>query len=223
MKRTPIAQRALPNYTRGEEILNSMSHAVGAGLGIAALILCILRSARLGDPYAIAASILYGFGMTAVFVISSVYHGMKSGFAKKVMQVVDHCTIYLLIAGTYTVIVLSALRPVFPALAWGLFAFEWVMAAIATTLTAIDLKKYSVFSMICYIGMGWAVIPFWRQVLQVLSQPGFLLLLSGGIAYSIGAVLYGLGKKRKWMHGIFHIFVLLGALLQFLSVLLFAL
>ena len=223
MKRTPIAQRALPNYTRGEELLNSMSHAIGAGMGLAALVLCILRACRQGDAFAIATSVIYGFSMIAVFTISSVYHGMKSGFAKKVMQVVDHCTIYLLIAGSYTVIVLSALRPAYPALGWGLFIFEWTMAAIAAVLTAIDLKKYSVFSMICYIGMGWAVIPFWRQVLQVLSLPGFLLLLGGGIAYSIGAILYGLGKKRKWMHGIFHIFVVLGAFLQFLSVLFYAL
>ena len=222
MKRTPIAQRSLPNYTKGEERMNSMTHAVGAGLGIAALVLCILQSVRKGDPFAIATSVVYGLSMTSVFVISSVYHGMRSGYAKKIMQVVDHCTIYFLISGSYTVIVLTALRPVFPELGWGLFIFEWVMAAIATTLTAIDLKKYDVFSMICYIGMGWAIIPFWRQVLQVLTMPGFLLLLSGGIAYSIGAILYGLGKKCKWMHGIFQIFVVLGALLQFLSVVLYA-
>jgi hemolysin III len=138
------------------------------------------------------------------------------------MQVIDHCTIYFLIAGTYTVIVLSAIRPVYPVLGWGLFAFEWAMTALATTLTAIDLKKYSVFSMICYIGMGWAVIPFWKQTLQVLSTPGFLLLLFGGIAYTIGSVLYGLGKRKKWMHAVFHIFVVLGAALQFFSVLLYA-
>lgn len=223
MKRTPIAIRTLPNYTRGEELLNSMSHAVGAGMGIAALVLCILRSARQGDAFGITASVLYGISMTAVFSISSVYHGMRSCFAKKVMQVVDHCAIYLLIAGTYTVILLAAMRPVFPALSWGLLIFEWTLAALAATLTAIDLKKYSVFSMICYVGMGWAIIPFWKPVLQVLSVPGFLFLLAGGIAYSIGAILYGLGRTRKWMHGIFHIFVILGALLQFFSVLLYAL
>ena len=138
------------------------------------------------------------------------------------MQVIDHCTIYFLIAGTYTVVVLSALRPVYPVLGWCLFAFEWAMVALATTFTAIDLKKYGVFSMICYIAMGWAVIPFWRQTLEVLTLPGFLLLLSGGIAYTTGSILYGLGKKRKWMHSIFHIFVILGAVLQFFAVLFFA-
>ncbi len=204
-------------------MLNAMSHAVGAGLGVAALVLCILRAVRQGDAFSIAASTLYGISMIAVFSVSSIYHGMRSGFAKKVMQVVDHCTIYLLIAGTYTVVVLGPLRPAYPLLAWALFGFEWILAVLAAVLTAIDLKKYSVFSMICYIGMGWAVIPFWRQVLQVLTIPGFLLLLGGGIAYSIGAVLYGLGKTRKWMHGIFHLFVVLGALLQFFSVFLYAL
>ena len=142
---------------------------------------------------------------------------------KKVMQVLDHCTIYFLIAGTYTVIVLSAIRPVNPWLGWGLFAFEWALAALSTTLTAIDLKKYNVFSMICYIGMGWAVIPFWRQTLEVLTTPGFVLLLSGGITYTIGAIFYGIGSKKKWIHSVFHIFVVLGALLQFFCVLFYAL
>ena len=96
------------------------------------------------------------------------------------------------------------------------------MAALATALTAIDLKKYAVFSMICYIGMGWAIILFARQALEVLTFPGFLLLLLGGIAYTVGSILYGLGKKRKWMHSIFHLFVDLGALLQFFAVLLYA-
>ena len=141
---------------------------------------------------------------------------------KKVMQVIDHCTIYFLIAGTYTVILLSAVRLEYPVLAWVLFGFEWAMVALATTLTAIDLKKYRVFSMICYIGMGWAIIPFARQALGVLTLPGFWLLLLGGIAYTIGSILYGIGKHRKWMHSVFHIFVILGAVLQFFCVLFYA-
>ncbi len=223
MKRTKLCDRKLPDYTLAEELLNSISHGVGVLMAVLALILCIFRAAGNDNTWGIVSSAIYGVSMMAVFGISSVYHGMKPGFAKKVMQVVDHCTIYFLIAGSYTAIVLSAIRPVYPVLGWGLFAFEWGLLAIAATLTAIDLKKYSVFSMVCYIGMGWAVIPFWKQTLEVLSMPGFLLLLFGGIAYSIGAILYGLGKKRKWMHGVFHIFVVLGALLQFLCVLFYAL
>jgi len=222
MKRTKLCDRQLPNYSRGEEQMNMITHIVGGGLGILVLIACLLRSAWNQNTFGIVSSGVYGVSFIAMFTISSVYHGLPAGMGKKVMQVVDHCTIYYLIAGTYTVVVLSGIRTVYPALAWGLFAFEWILALLATVFTAIDLKRYSVFSMICYIGMGWAVIPFWRQVLEVLSTPGFLLLLAGGIAYSIGAVLYGLGSKRKWMHSIFHIFVDLGAVLQSASVLLYA-
>ena len=222
MKRTKLADRLLPDYTRGEEIMNMVTHIVGGAVGIVALTLCVIFAAIHGNVYGIVTSAIYGATMISMFTISSVYHGLKPTLGKKVMQVIDHCTIYFLIAGTYTVIVLSALRPVYPVLGWGLFAFEWAMTALATTLTAIDLKKYSVFSMICYIGMGWAVIIFWRQSLEVMTLPGFALLLSGGIAYTIGSILYGIGKKKKWMHSVFHIFVVLGATLQFLSVLLYA-
>ena len=221
--RTKLADRSLPDYSRGEELMNTTTHIVGGALGIIALILCILRAAQRDNLYGIVASAIYGASMICTFAVSSVYHGLLPNYGKKVMQVVDHCTIYFLIAGTYTVVVLSAIRPVFPRLGWGLFIFEWVMAIIAATLTAIDLKKYEVFSMICYIGMGWAVIPFAKQTMIALSMPGFYWLLAGGIAYTIGAVLYGIGSRRKWMHSVFHIFVVLGALLQFLSVLLYAL
>ena len=222
MKRTKLADRLLPDYTRGEEIMNMVTHIVGGAVGIVALTLCVIFAAIHGNVYGIVTSAIYGTTMISMFTISSVYHGLKPTLGKKVMQVIDHCTIYFLIAGTYSVIVLSAIRPVYPLLGWGLFAFEWAMTALATTLTAIDLKKYSVFSMICYIGMGWAVIIFWRQTLEVMTLPGFALLLSGGIAYTIGSILYGIGKKKKWMHSVFHIFVVLGATLQFLSVLLYA-
>ena len=222
MKRTKLSDRKLPDYTRGEEIMNMVTHIVGGAIGIVALTLCVIRAALHDNVYGIVTSAVYGTTMITMFTISSVYHGLKPNLGKKVMQVIDHCTIYFLIAGTYTVIVLSALRPRYPYLGWGLFVFEWALAALAATLTAIDLKKYSVFSMICYIGMGWAVIPFCRQIWEVLTMPGFLLLLFGGIAYTIGSILYGLGKKKKWMHSVFHIFVNLGALLQFFAVLFFA-
>lgn len=222
MKRTKLADRLLPDYSRGEEIMNMVTHIVGGAIGIVALTLCVMFAALRGNVFGIVTSAIYGTTMIAMFTISSVYHGLQPNLGKKVMQVIDHCTIYFLIAGTYTVVVLSAIRPAFPNLGWGLFFFEWVTALIATTLTAIDLKKYEAFSMVCYIGMGWAVIPFWKQTLFVLTKPGFLLLLFGGIAYTIGAVLYGIGSRKKWMHSVFHIFTIIGAGLQFLSVLLYA-
>ena len=223
LKRTKLADRQLPNYSTGEEIMNTVTHIVGGAMGVAALTMCVMLAARNRNIYGVIGSSIYGFCMIALYSVSSVYHGLRPGMGKKVMQVIDHCTIYFLICGTYTVIALSAIRPIYPKLGWLLLGFEWIMAIIATVLTAIDLKQYRVFSMICYIGMGWAIIPFAKVVMQVLTKPGFYLLLAGGIAYTIGAVLYGIGSKKKWMHSVFHIFVDIGSLLQFLCVAMYAL
>lgn len=223
LKRTKLADRQLPNYSTGEEIMNTVTHIVGGAMGVAALTMCVMLAAQDRNIYGVIGSSIYGFCMIALYSVSSVYHGLRPGMGKKVMQVIDHCTIYFLICGTYTVIALSAIRPIYPKLGWLLLGFEWIMAIIATVLTAIDLKQYRVFSMICYIGMGWAIIPFAKVVMQVLTKPGFYLLLAGGIAYTIGAVLYGIGSKKKWMHSVFHIFVDIGSLLQFLCVAMYAL
>lgn len=223
MKRTKLADRALPAYSKGEEIMNTVTHIVGGALAVAGLTLCVMVAALNGNVYGIVASAIYGATMVALYSVSSIYHGLTPSTGKKVMQIVDHCTIYFLIAGTYTVVVLSGLRPAYPRLAWSLLTFEWVTAVIAAILTAIDLEKYNVFSMICYISLGWAILPFARQTMEVLTRPGFLLLLFGGIAYTIGAVLYGIGSKKKWMHSVFHIFVVLGSVLQFFAVVFYAL
>lgn len=222
MKRTKLADRALPDYTHGEEIMNMVTHIVGGGLGILALVLCVIKAALGHSAMGVVTSAVYGASMIALYTMSSVYHGLHKGTGKKVMQIIDHCTIYFLIAGSYTPVVLSAIRPLYPALGWSLFAVEWALAALATALTAIDLRNYRVFSMICYIGMGWGIIPFLRQTMEALTPGGFWLLLSGGIAYTIGAVLYGIGAKKHWMHSVFHIFVVLGSLLQFLAIYLYA-
>ena len=221
-KRIKLADRVLPDYCTGEEIMNMVTHIVGGGLGVIALVLCVVKGWG-RTPLDLAALVLYGVSMIALYTMSSVYHGLRPGMGKKVMQVIDHCTIYLLIAGTYTPIVLIAFRPVYPAIGWGLFILEWTLAALATTLTAIDLKKYKVFSMVCYIGLGWAVLPFIPQTIDLMGMAGFGFLLAGGIGYTIGAVLFGIGSKVRWMHSVFHIFVVLGSLLQFLAIYLYVL
>lgn len=223
MHRTKLANRVLPSYTQGEEIMNMVTHIVGGGLGILALVLCVVRSATHHSPIGIVSSAIYGVSMIALYTMSSVYHGLRPCTGKKVMQIIDHCTIYFLIAGTYTPIVLCALRPAYPALGWSLFALQWGMAILAVVLTAIDLHSFRVFSMICYIGLGWCIIFFAPQAMETLTSPGFMLLLSGGIAYTIGAVLFGLGAKLRWMHSVFHLFVVLGSLLQFFAIFFYAL
>ena len=221
MKRIKLADRAMPVYSRGEEQMNMVTHIVGGGLGVIALFLCVARAAVHGNGWGAWTAVIYGICMITLYTMSSVYHGLRDSMAKRVMQVMDHCTIYCLIAGTYTPIVLTVIRPVYPVLGWGLFIFEWALAALAITLTAIDLKKYGVFSMICYIGMGWAIIPFAGVIVELMGLGGFLLLLAGGICFTVGAILYGVGTKKKWMHSVFHIFVVLGTVLQFFAIYLY--
>jgi len=221
MKRTCLRDRLLPNYTKGEEVMNMVTHISGGGLAILGSIFCILAACRVGGWENILGAVIYCTAMVGVYTMSSVYHGLRTGTAKKVMQVIDHCAIYFLIAGTYTPILITGFLPVFPAIGWGLLIMQWGLTALAVTLTAIDLKKYKVFSMVCYIFMGWGIIFFLSQAMEVMTKPGFFWLLAGGIAYTIGAVLFGIGKKIPWMHAVFHIFVILGSLFQYLAIVLY--
>ena len=222
MLRTKLRDRILPLYTKGEEIFNMTSHIIGGGLGIVALVLWVVFAAIQHNVYGEVSSAIYGATLIILYTMSSIYHGLnKKLTAKKVFQVIDHCSIFLLIAGTYTPITLCTLREYNTALGWVIFGIIWALAVLGIVLNAIDLKKYKVFSMICYLGMGWCIIIKGSLLPQLLTTPGFILILLGGIAYTIGAILYGLGKKKKWMHSIFHLACVFGSLLHFLCVLLY--
>lgn len=223
MKRTKLSERLLPDYTKGEDIMNMVTHIVGGSFGILVLILCTVKGILHGTLPDIIGAAVYGVCMVTLYTMSSIYHGLHPGTGKKVMQVMDHCTIYWLIAGTYTPILISGILPVYPIMGWCLLALQWGLGITATVLTAIDLKKYKVFSMICYIFMGWSIVFFLPKALSALGKPCFLLILWGGIAYTVGAVLFGIGAKVHWIHGVFHIFVVIGSLLQFLGIYLYIL
>ena len=223
MKRTKLKDRILPPYTRGEEIFNMVSHISGGGLGIIMGTLCIIKAFLNHDPYQIVSAFIYGVSMVVLYTMSSIYHGLVPVTAKKVFQIIDHCAIFILIAGTYTPIALCNLREYNPFFGWGLFGFVWGCAALGAVFTAIDLKKYAVLSMVCYIGMGWCVVLAAKPAIATIPTAGLVWMLAGGIAYTIGAVLYSLGKKHRYMHSVFHLFVLLGSILQFISVLFYIL
>lgn len=222
MRRTKLADRILPTYTKGEEIFNMVSHIVGASLGVVAIVLGVIFSSIHHNGYGIAASIVYGITLLLLYTMSSIYHGLKPTLkAKKVFQVIDHCSIFLLIAGTYTPFALCTLREASPIVGWSIFGITWGLAAIGIVLNSIDLKRYKVFSMICYLVMGWCIIFRIDIVIKTLGIEGFSLLLLGGIVYTIGAVFYGVGKKRKWMHSVFHLACVLASILQLMCILLY--
>lgn len=219
MKRIKLKDRVLPTYTKGEEIFNMTSHIVGGALGIVATTLCIIFSALHNNVYGIISCAIYGFSMILLYTMSSIYHGLRPNKAKRVFQILDHCSIFLLIAGTYTPYCLVTLREYNTALGWTLFGIVWGMAAIGIVLNSIDIKKYKILSMICYLVMGWCILIRAPLLPKLLGLPGFILLLAGGVAYTIGAIFYGFGKKKKYIHSVFHMFILLGSVLQFFSIL----
>ena len=222
MTRTKLKDRILPDYTKGEEIFNMTSHIIGGAFGIVALVLCVVFSAIHHNVYGVVSSTIYGVTMILLYTMSSIYHGLKpKRKAKKVFQVLDHCSIFLLIAGSYTPFCLVTFREYNTTFGWIIFGIIWAMAVLGITLNAIDIKKYRVFSMICYLGMGWCIIFTAKLLPELLGIPGLILLVSGGVAYTIGAILYGLGRKKRYMHSIFHLFILLGSILQFFCILLY--
>jgi len=224
MQRTKLADRVLPTYTKGEEIFNMTSHIVGGGLGIIGMILCIIVSAKHHNVYGIISSIIYGISLILLYTISSIYHGLSPKLkGKKVLQILDHCSIYILIAGCYTPVVLCSIRRIDSTLAWWIFGIVWSLAVIGIVLNSIDLKSTRVFSMVCYILMGWCIIFKFNVLMQAVATPGIILLVAGGVIYTIGTIFYGLGRKIEYFHSIFHLLIVLGSILQFFCILLYVL
>lgn len=220
MNRIKLKDRVLPKYSRGEEITNMVSHIVGGAIGIVALVLCVVFAAINDNTYGVVSGSIFGACMILLYTISSIYHGLRPNLtAKKVFQVLDHCAIYLLIAGTYTPIVLCAVREYNALLGWSMFGVIWGLAVIGIVFNSIDLKKFKKFSMISYIAMGWCTIILADKMIELLTKNGTILLIAGGVFYTIGAILYGIGSKRKYFHSVFHIFVIFGSLCHFLCIL----
>ena len=206
---------SIPKYTLGEELVSSISNGVGAGMGIAALCLCVIRSMSHGDIYSIVSSWIFGISIIILYSMSSIYHGLAPNNAKRVMRVFDHCTIFLLIAGTYTPFTLISLRG---KTGWTLFGIIWGTAVIGIILNAIDMERFKGISMVCYLAMGWAIVFTFKPLMNAVDIAGIKLLVAGGIAYTVGAVIYGIGSKVKYMHSIWHFFVLAGSILHFLAI-----
>ena len=222
MNRIKLKDRILPTYTKGEEIFNMTSHIVGAVLGVVATVLCVVFAAINSNVYGVISGAIYGVTMIILYTMSSIYHGLNpKRTSKKVFQVLDHCSIFLLIAGSYTPFALVPLREHDTATGWTIFGVIWGVAILGIVLNSIDIKKYKKFSMACYIIMGWCIIVKANLLPSLLGMKGLTLLVLGGVAYTIGAVIYGLAKKHKFSHSIFHLFILLGSLLQFFCILLY--
>lgn len=222
-ERVPLEQRQLPVYTRGEEIFNMVTHIVGGAFGVIVLVLCAVFAAVHHNGIGVIAGTIYAISMIVCYTISSVYHGIRPEtphkvMGKKVMQILDHCDIYFLIAGTYTPIAMTELRVLYPKTAWITFGIVWGVCILGTVFTAIDFHRFAPLSYACYFIAGWSVLAAIPAMWNTYGAPFVILLLSGGVVYTLGMIFFTMQKKHPYCHSVFHIFILGGSALQFIPI-----
>lgn len=221
MKRTKLEDRKLPPYTHGEEIFNMVTHIVGGGFACIALALCIIFSLIHKNYVGLIGGIIYGLMMVFVYTMSSVYHGVKHERAKKVLQVLDHCSIYAMIVGTYMPILLTGVWDYSRKLFTVLSVVLAVGTAVGVTFTAIDFHRYAVIAMGGYFVIGWSIIFAFRHLLVAFPREFSFWILAGGIVYTLGMIFFTIGIKKRYFHSIFHIFIIIGSILQFVGIIKF--
>ena len=227
--REPLDDHILPDYTQGEEIFNMVTHIVGAAMSLIFLMLSLFQSLAHRSVVGIVTGTLFAISMLVCYTISSVYHGIPTTHpdqvrAKKAMQVLDHCDIYFLIAGTYTPIAMGALRTAYPVLAYLTLSIVWGVCLLGTVFTAIDFHKYGPLSYACYFVAGWSVLVAIPTMWKVYSPDFVVLLLAGGVVYTTGMIFFVRQVKgHRYAHSVFHLFILAGSVLQFLSIFLYCL
>lgn len=206
----------IPNYSLSEELINAISHGIGAGLAIAGLVLLIVKSAHQHNGYALAASIVYGISLILLYTISCVYHSLSPKLrAKKVLRVIDHCNVFLLVAGTFTPVCLVVLNGIN---GWILFSIIWGVTLIGIVLNSIDVDKFNAASVVCHLLAGWSILFMINPLMESFSKMGLIFLVIGGLCYSVGALLYGIGSKKKYFHSVFHFFCLAGSIFHFFMI-----
>lgn len=220
--RTALRNRTLPHYTRHEEIANMTTHVVGGVFALTALVLCTVFAALHRNVPGVITGAVYGVSMLLVYTVSAVYHGLspqKAGRGKRVMQVIDHCDIYGLIVGSFAPVALTGLRHYNPVLAWTAFGAVLAVSVVGTVFTAIDFNKYGPISYGAYFLAGWSVLSTVHALKEVYSKTFLILLIAGGLTYTFGMVFFLLEmKKHKYCHSVFHVFIVLGSVIQFIAI-----
>ena len=204
----------IKHYSQLEEKLNISSHALGLILSVAALVLLVIRATQHGDAFHIVSFSVFGASLIVLYAASVVYHSVQEPKVRSRLRIFDHSSIYILIAGSYTPYALVTLNGV---IGWILFGVAWSIALSGVILKLFFTGKYNLLSTMMYVAMGWMVIFAIKPLVNNLSADGLFWLVAGGLAYTVGAILYSI-KKIKFNHAIFHVFVLIGSLCHFVSV-----
>ncbi len=209
-------KRNIKRYSLGEEIFNSISHGVGALLAAAGTVILIIVSAIYNDAWAVVSSAIYGGSLIILYTMSTLYHAITNDRAKSFFRIMDHNTIFFLIAGTYTPITLVPLRG---PLGWVLFGIVWGAAAVGIVFNSIDLEKFRKPSVVCYILMGWVIVIAVKPMLETVNTLSLLFLLIGGLFYTVGIIFYAV-KKVRYFHSVWHLFTVAGSVFQYFSIML---
>lgn len=215
--RTAVSPTGRRAYTLGEEIANSLTHGLGIALAIAALVLLVVFAVLADDGFKLASAIVYGVTLVLQYAASTLYHALPQPRVKHLFKILDHCGIYLLIAGTYTPFCLVTLRE---ANGWWLFGLIWGLALVGVALEAFWVYRPRWISALLFLGMGWLVVASIGPLVDNLAPAGLWLLVAGGLAYTVGTAFYVL-ERIRYMHAVWHLWVLVGSVLHFLAVLLY--
>jgi len=207
------------DYTVTEEISHSAIHAIGSHLGAAMLTLMVVFGIQSGThvPWKVVSGVVFGLSIILLYTVSSVYHALTNERAKQVMEIFDHIAIYLLIAGTYTPFTLVTLRETSPVIAWTIFGIVWSVALVGSINKLSNTGKWRKLSTLAYILMGWIVLIAIKPLIQAMPLGGLLLLLAGGLLYTLGTIFY-LWRIMPYHHAVWHLFVLGGTICHFLCI-----
>ena len=209
--RTPSVPRV---QTLGEELVNAISHGLGALLGAVGLVLLLIRAVLYGETIHVVSVTIFGVSMILLYLVSCLYHALPASKGKRVFQVLDHCSIFILIVGSYAPICLVTVGG---KLGWTVFLINAACGVLGILLNAISFHRWKRLSQVLYLVMGWMGVLIFPAILRNMSRLGFVLLLLGGVSYTVGVIFYR-QKEKKYRHGIWHFFVLLGTVLQFFTV-----
>lgn len=209
------SQDLTKRYTLGEEIFNSVSHGTGGLLSIAGTAVLIVLAAIYSNAWGVVSSAIFGASLIILYTMSTLYHAITNPKAKKFFRIMDHNTIFFLIAGTYTPITLVPLRGAF---GWVLFGIVWGAAILGIVLNSIDLEKFRKPSVVCYIAMGWVVIIAVKPMIEKVYPLSLWFILIGGLFYTVGVIFY-VKKNKKYFHSIWHLFTIAGSVFHYFAVL----
>lgn len=206
-------------YTRREEVANAITHGIGTALSIAGLVILIVFAALRGTAWHVVSFTIFGVTMVLLYTASTLVHSFREGKVKDLFETFDHSCIYLFIAGTYTPILLTALRS---PLGWSLFGIVWGLAVAGVVFKAFFTKKFLVLSTLFYVAMGWLIVFAWKPLQSALHPGGIKLLVIGGVLYTVGAVFY-VWRGFPYHHAVWHLFVVAGSVCHFFAVLFYLL